>query len=319
MTPTRILIFDGLNTFLRNFVVNPAMDLNGEHIGGLLGMLRSVKLSVRDVKPDLVIVVWDGQGGSLRRRGIRADYKAGRKPRVNREFEHDDPQQALRSIDSQRGRLKGLLNNLGVVQIELDDVEADDVIGYLCKQIYPAVDKVVVSTDQDFWQLVDDRTQVYSPTRKTYFNTAELRKETGVLPENFIYVKALKGDGSDNIKGIKGIGPKTAVKLFPFMGERATDLNEIIEHARANAAKNPKYRVVSENSELLRENVKLMQLSNPTMSETSARVVRCALNVQLPKFVLSEFKLILLRDGIQLTDNDLFPVFRDYQLRAQKV
>ena len=80
-----ILIIDGMNTFIRNFIVVPSMDTNGEPNGGVIGFLRSLKFLIREFKPSKVVIVWDGEGGSKKRRNIYIDYKSGRKPRTNRE------------------------------------------------------------------------------------------------------------------------------------------------------------------------------------------------------------------------------------------
>lgn len=80
----KILIIDGLNNFIRNFVINPSTNQNGEPIGGVVGFMKTMKNIILETTPDLVVVAWDGEGGSRRRRGIFAEYKAGRKVRVNR-------------------------------------------------------------------------------------------------------------------------------------------------------------------------------------------------------------------------------------------
>lgn len=318
MTKDRILIIDGLNTFIRNWAVVPQMNLNGEHVGGVVGFLRSVKSLIRDAKPTRCIVVWDGKGGSQKRRGIYAEYKAGRKPRVNREYDFgESPEQSHRDLQAQYAKAKAYTELLGITQIEIEGIEADDVIGYLCRSVYQDTDKVVVSTDRDFLQLVDRHTLVYSPTKKLYFTANVVKEIHHVIPENFIYLKALMGDGSDNIKGIKGIGEKTAVKLFPFLAERQSSLEEVVKYAEANLDKNPKYRAVYDQRDVLIGNVGLMQLTTPIISPQSAAAIRYSLRPSETKYMMSEVKLSLLRDGIQLTDSDFFAVFKEYHIRSQ--
>lgn len=318
MTKERVLIFDGLNTFIRNWVIVPSMNENGDAVGGVVGFLRSVKAIMRDAKPTKVIVVWDGKDGSRKRRSMYAGYKDGRKPRVNRAFNYETTDESIKNLHLQFAKVKQLLQFLGVMQVEVEGCEADDVIAYLCRFVYDKVDKVIVSTDRDFYQLIDAHTIIYSASRKTYLTAGFLKETANVIPENYIFVKALMGDGSDNIKGIKGIGEKFAVKLFPFLSERPVSLGEILAHAEANATKSPKYKSVLENRDVLSENVKLMQLTTPIISPQSVMVIRNTVQNGDPKFVFTEFKLQMVKDGIQLTDADFFTVFKEYQMRAQK-
>lgn len=317
MTRDRILIIDGLNQFIRNWVIVPTMDSNGNHVGGLVGFLRSLKLLMADTKPTRVIVVWDGEGGSAKRHGIYAGYKDGRKPRVNREYDFESPEESQINMKVQHAKLKELLELLGVTQIELEGVEADDVIAFLCRGVYGETDKVVVSTDRDFLQLVDKHTLICSPVKKIYYTTKVFVDEWKILPENFVYFRAMQGnsDGADNIEGVKGIGPKTALKLFPFLAERAVELNEILSYAEANASKSPRYKAILEKKDEIVRNVQLMQLTIPIIGLPAIRAIRYALETD-PTMKMSEFKILMLRDGIQLTDVDFFPTFDSYRARA---
>ena len=320
---SKVLIIDGLNTFIRNWAVNPTMNTNGDHVGGTVGFLRSVKSLVRETQPTKVIICWDGKGGSAKRRGIYSEYKAGRKPRVNRQYDFGgDVESDKANLQLQYQKAKQYVGHLGLVQIEVEGCEADDVIGFLCRGIYEDTDKVVVSTDKDFLQLVDAHTLVYSPTKKLYYTTDEVKKDFGVIAENFIYLKAFCGDGSDNIAGIKGMGPKTVTKLFPVMGERATDLDELHKHLQSLEGKTPREKALVK--ELLDRwsviigNVKLMQLTSPIISPNTVRAIRYALEQRTVALNSSAMKLALIRDGVQLPDQDFFAVFNGYRMRAEK-
>lgn len=308
------LIFDGHNLFLRNYAVNPAMDTNGDAIGGVIGTIRSVKYMISEVNPDRVFIVWDGPGGSKKRRGIYAEYKAGRKPRLNREFEAGGVEENSNNLHQQMERVKPLLRLLGVTQIEIEDIEADDAIAYLvgCLELQP---KVVVSSDKDLWQLVSPTTSVYWPVKKIYI-TSESMATDGCLPANWIYVKALLGDDSDNVKGVRGIGPATVKKLFPELSQRAFSFAEFFQLVEERAKEQRKAAVILEARELVRENVDLMQLSSPIISATAASVIRGAAELR-PAFNFTGFKLAMLNQGIQLTDTDLVTTFRSYQMRNE--
>ena len=118
-----------------------------------------------------------------------------------------------------------------ITTISIDQIEADDVIAYLSSYFKQKV--IVLSTDKDFLQLVSDRVSVYSPSKKKMYTPNSLFDETGIWCENFIIYKALLGDKSDNIDGIKGIGPKTIEKNFPMLSEkRKIDLEMFSEFCK---------------------------------------------------------------------------------------
>lgn len=312
----RWLVIDGLNLFIRNFVVMPTMDRDGNPTGGIVGFVRALKNLLGDNAPERVLVCWDGEGGSRRRRGIFAEYKQGRKVRTNRAYEESGNEQA-NNFGDQVTKLKRILRNLGVIQIECNDVEADDVVAYLCNHVLPPEDeKVVVSSDRDLLQLVGPKVLVYSPSKKVYWTTTEVREKTGVLPENYVFVKALMGDSSDNIPGVGGVGEKTAVKLFPFLAERPSSLTEILEHAEANQESSAKYKSVLASKERLAENVKLMQLSSPILSAQAARSVRES-SSQQPQFSATDLRIDIVRMGIDGLDADLFGQLSAYRRRAE--
>jgi DNA polymerase-1 len=310
----RNLILDGHNTFLRNYAVNPSMDVNGVPIGGIIGTIRSVKFMINEVRPDRVFVVWDGPGGSRKRRGIFAEYKAGRKPRLNREFEAGDVQENSDNLHEQIERVRPLLRLLGVTQIEVGDIEADDAIAYLVGCLEPH-QKVVVSSDRDLWQLVSPTTSVYWPVKKVYI-TSESMASDGCLPQNWALFKAITGDGSDNIPGVRGIGPATIKKLFPELSQRAFTFTEFFQLVEERAAEQRRAQVILEGRELVSRNIDLMQLTSPIISATAANVIRNAANMR-PTFNLTGFKLAMLNQGVQLTDVDLVTTFRSYQMRSE--
>jgi DNA polymerase-1 len=293
------------------------MDTNGNPIGGIVGMIRSVKSMMDETKSTRVFVVWDGEGGSRQRRGIFAEYKAGRKPRLNREFDDGSVKDNSDNMGWQMDKVKPLLRLLGVTQIELGDIEADDAIAYLAGCLDPQP-KVVVSSDKDLWQLVSPTTKIFWPVKKKYITTQEMIDNDGCLPQNWVYMKALLGDGSDNIKGVHGVGEVSAKKLFPEFSQRPLSIAEFFQLAEAKASENHKARDIVDQHELVRRNIGLMQLTSPIISATSANIIRNAITVK-PTFNFTGFKLAMLNQGIQLTDNDLSTSIKAYQIRNEHV
>jgi DNA polymerase-1 len=170
----KVLVVDGLNTFIRSFSVNPSINDDGVHIGGLTGFLKSIRYTIDMLKPSRCIIVFDGKNGSSRRRKIYPEYKQNRKvkQRLNRNVDWGtapaDEEQAMRM---QLGRLIDYLEHLPLTLICVDGVEADDTMAYVSQQILKDNKIILMSTDKDFLQLVDDRVKVWSPTKNKIHST----------------------------------------------------------------------------------------------------------------------------------------------------
>ena len=303
------------------------MDINGTPIGGLIGTIRSIKFMIRETNPYRVFFVWDASGGSAKRRSIFKEYKAGRKVRLNRSFDEDSVDVARQNMDWQMSKTKEFLKVLGVTQIEVGDIEADDVIGYLCGY-FESTPKVIVSTDRDMWQLVNDRTAVYWPTKQKYITSSTFKDYTSCPPYNYTLMRAMEGsaDSSDNIKGIKGLGEKTILKVFGTMMELPINLDQLIELVEHQLSldksglkklKNTEKRwmqALLDERDTVRRNMDLMQLTSPIISAASASIIRSCI-ASKPTFKFTNLKLALMNHGIQLTDQDLISTFKSYQMR----
>ena len=160
MTPTnknRILIVDALNMYFRSYIVDPRLSSNGQPIGGVKGFLKILQKLVRETKPDQVVIAWDGPGGSRKRKTINNNYKEGRKPlRLNRDIKHLTENEELENKVWQQTRLIEYINSLPIIQLMLEAVEADDIISMVVgSPKYKGWQKVIVSSDKDFLQLLD--------------------------------------------------------------------------------------------------------------------------------------------------------------------
>ena len=218
----KVLIIDGLNTFIRSFSVNPAMNDDGVHIGGIAGFLKSIRYTLSVIKPTRCIIVFDGKDGSKRRRKIYPEYKAQRKikKRLNRNVDWGTaPADEQESMKLQMGRLVEYLEYLPLTLVSIDGVEADDVMAYISKQLLLKSKIVLMSTDKDFLQLVDNRISVWSPTKKILYTPDKIKDEFGIPSKNLLTYRILDGDKSDNITGIQGAGLKTIIKYIPSIVE----------------------------------------------------------------------------------------------------
>ena len=267
----RVLIIDALNMFLRAYIVDPSLSTNGEPIGGFKGSLKIVQKLVRMTKPNEIVIVWDGPNGSQKRRSIDKNYKAGRKPiRLNRNVKALTEDDEMQNRVWQQTRAIEYFNEMPIIQVMLPEVEADDVISYLTRMpTYDGWQKVIVSNDKDFYQLCDEETVVYRPTTDIIYNKKRIVEELGVHPRNMALARAMAGDASDNLPGIKGAGLKTIQKRLPFLGEdKDYNIPDVLEYCikSTKGSRVQFYDNVIDNKKLVEHNYKMMQLYAPQMS-----------------------------------------------------
>lgn len=271
---SRVLFIDALNTFLRSYAAIPTLDDNGNHIGGMSGFLKSVGSVVRDFKPSRVVIVFDGKGGSQRRRKIFPEYKANRKPptRLNRQYDMTTEQQETENMKYQLVTLISMLECLPVTIFTLDNIEADDVIAYASELITAqGGDSIIYSTDKDFLQMITENVKVYNPIKKKTFDINTVIETYGVHPDNFVTYRALLGDTSDNIDGIRGAGEKTVLKLLPELADNSVSVDyDFIEQKYTDVKKKPKLiENILDNKDIIERNLQLMQLRDVDISTDS--------------------------------------------------
>ena len=204
----RLVLIDGKSVFYRGYYAMGALSLqDGTPTGGVYGFAAIAMEIVKKLNPTKVIVAWDSKSSTSKRRAIYEDYKAGRvKP--GEDFYTQIP------------LLEALIHDLGWNFVELPDYEADDIIGTLSKQADDAGDweTFIISSDLDMLQIVDSNTHMWRIlkgfTNIEEINVAEIEQKYGIKKSQFLDLKSLKGDSSDNIPGVPGIGEKTAAKLL---------------------------------------------------------------------------------------------------------
>jgi len=310
----RILIIDALNLFLRSYIVNPTISKDGKPIGGTTGFLKSLQKLTREIKPDSIIVCWDGRGGSRKRKIINKNYKEGRAPiRLNRNVRILSEKQEKENKIWQMYRIFDYLNNFPVIQLIADEVEADDLIAYVCRySIFKNDQKIIVSSDKDFYQLLDDTTVLHRPIQKRYLNKMTIVEEHGIHPQNFALARAIAGDTSDNLCGIGGVGLKTIAKRFIFFAEeRDVTLLELIEFCNNQEKKIKAYELIPEREELIKENYKLMQLYSPSLSVQTKQSVDWTIKEFEYDFKKTETDGMMLQDGIH--ENSWVELFQNFR------
>lgn len=204
----RLVIIDGKSVFYRGYYAMPGLSLrDGTPTGGVYGFASLALEVIKKLEPDYVAVAWDKPKTSIRRRlEILPTYKAGRKK---------PPEDFFAQIPI----LKELIQAFRWPFYELDDYEADDIMGGLAKQAAEHdIEACLITSDLDMLQLVGPLVHVYA--LKKGFSDIEqyspeyFEQKYGIKVHQFLDLKALKGDNSDNIPGVPGIGEKTAIQLL---------------------------------------------------------------------------------------------------------
>jgi len=262
----KILLIDGLNLYIRAFSANGAVNDRGVPVGGMVGFLKSLALLIREINPTRIIVTFDGKGGSKRRRKLHPGYKGNRKPgkRLTRWDQFQTVEDEQYSMATQLSRLSEYLENLPLTTIVVDNIEADDIISYLVTTIFKENDKCIASGDQDFLQLVDEKTTVWSPSKKRFFTPTTVLEEYNIPSYNFLIYKSLLGDQSDNINGVRGLGPKKIPKLLPEIINSPLSITDVVEYA--STQKGEMFERITNSEDNLHLNYKLMNLQETNIS-----------------------------------------------------
>jgi len=297
-----IMVVDAMNMLIRSFSLLKAMNPDGTHIGGIVGFLRSLGYVTRIFDPTRVIVVWDGKGGSANRKNINPDYKAQRATaRITHWGLYDTKQQEMEALIGQLLRVQEYLECLPVTQLQMEKLEADDIMAYIAKQSsYSKVKKcTIISSDKDFLQLVDDTVEVYAPVKKKTFTKDNIFEELKVLPENYNIVKALLGDNSDNLKGVKGLGIKTIVAEFPKLLKEETNLDYIFKVAEEKLDGKKVFAKIIHNWKNVEDNFLMMDLHATSLDETEKEVVMETMKTKVGKTQIGAFLAFLDNDNIE--------------------
>jgi len=319
---SRVLLIDSMNTFLRSFAIIPAINPQGNHIGGLVGFMKSLGYAIKLIQPTRVILVFDGQGNITNRRNTYSEYKANRQiKRITNFNVFSTLEEESDSVSSQMMRLLDYLKTLPVNISIIDKIEADDTIAYLSQKLKD--DVIIYSADQDFLQLVNKRITVYSPIKKKFYRPQDVYDQYGLYPQNFITMKCLMGDKSDNLPGVKGLGPKKLFKYFPELGgNKQFTLNEAYNKATEKVEEHGIYGNVHLFKKQLEINYELMSLEDIELLENDQQeldelIDTSPYNFNKAKF-LGMYEKDLLGRGIPNTEfwlSEVFSYLQNYKIK----
>jgi 5'-3' exonuclease len=247
-------IFD-MNNIMKIASVDHKMNSDGEEYGIILTSLRLIGEVLKKKDFDYCLAAYDGEGSGVLRWQYYKDYKANR----DKNYEAHNPNKSdydkyienyaknvLRysrekseakekeeeNFARQKEIVQRILDELCIRQYEFENVEGDDIISYYVKNKKDNEKVVIVSSDKDLTQLISDTVIVYNPRLKDFITKDNAVEKLDILPENIVLEKVICGDVSDNIKGVKGVGNDTLIKLFPQIKNEKIDLEFIMRRSK---------------------------------------------------------------------------------------
>lgn len=292
-----IVIIDGLNLFIRNYEANPSVDSNGNHIGGIVGFFNSLKKILYNYNPKRIIVTFDGKGGSKKRKKLHSDYKNNRNPSssFNRFGDLKGILDESKSRDFQVKYLFRCLECLPIDIISIDNIEADDTISYIVTEYFAQDDrlKIIVSSDKDFLQLINENVYVYSHSKGLLINEKMMIEQYGYTPLNYLTYRCFAGDRTDAIKGVKSVGQVGLNKNFELnRTDKIISLNEIIEKSKELISLHPKQKIfenIINQQDIAYRNYELMQLIDCNISGMNKSKISSILDKENEDFYYDEF------------------------------
>lgn len=287
-TERPIVVVDGMNIFIRHFVVNETTTTSGDPVGGVVGFVKYINRLVSDFVPRKLYIVWEQGGASPRRKKIFEGYKANRakdkttfknitQEGTSRKWILDDTENKIKQLHL----LTNILKQLPVCQIYVPETEADDVIAYILRFKIQNENcrKVLVSSDKDFYQLLENPSiEIYDPARKILVSGQKVLDEYKISPRNFCLARTLVGDTSDNIDGIDGIGLKTVAKRLPELSEvdkdwQPQDVMDFCQKQIDEKSKVKAYQDILESRDIIDRNWKLMYLDSSGLSASQTQKI----------------------------------------------
>lgn len=251
------------------------------HIGGLYQFFTTIRKLINEHKINKVVLAWDGENSGIERYLIDRAYKANRsskswfEPIQLNERELRNEKKKRESILKQKKRVQSYSEELFLRQIEVDKIEADDLIAKYCEIYHKTEDIYVFTNDRDIAQCFNYDISIIFGNIDTPVTRDNFMFYFNYYHKNVLTIKIITGDVSDNIKGIEGVKLKTLLKYFPEIGYKPVSVKEICKNAvKINEEReiNKKKRLKSldniiNNIDRLKINYKLMDLSNPILNE----------------------------------------------------
>lgn len=212
----KMLIIDGNYLAHRsNWAIQGLTSPNGEPTNMIYGFILALIELMKKFEPSHLVICWDAGGKTWRHKLVRKKRKLGYKiPKYKDRKKDPEKEEEYKKLYAQIAKMKLILQTLAIAQYEKRGVEADEIIGHIVEQFKDECKIIIATNDQDYFQLIDRKVRIYMMRGEKLYGPKSFKKEYGISHEKWVDVCALTGDGSDTIAGVKGIGPKTSLKLI---------------------------------------------------------------------------------------------------------
>ena len=289
----KLLLIDANNLCYAGMVIGPMTNPKGERVDIPFITLKILSKIVRNHRPDQIVAVWDG-GRSKHRLTVFPEYKATHTTATS-------PDEPKFQVYHQRELVKEIFSLLGIVNLEYDGYEADDLL--YRSWLAWSRECLILSTDSDFQQLLDQRTWIIDRKNDRLFSAADFFEKWGFPSDLFAHHKSLTGDGSDDIPGIHLVGEGTATKLCHYAYENHRD--NLILGIREAAIKVPRAGRVAEadNWIIFKRNLRLILLSLEPMESEVETALRDLVWTKLPYREEEVIKYLQRHGMVSLVEN----------------
>ena len=293
----KLVLIDGSSYVYRAFYALPPLKSpKGEPTGAIYGFIRMLSSLIKELNPDYIAVAFDLSSKTFRQEKVKS-YKATRRETPD-------------LLKEQIPKIKEILRLWGIKILEREGFEADDIIATLVNRFKNNYEIIIVSPDKDMLQLVDKNVKLYNPMQNIVYDVEKVKEKYGIYPNQFVDYQAIVGDNVDNIKGVKGVGKKTAAELLNRYGNledilaNLDNLKPKIREAFKNSIedlKNAKFLVK------LRDDVKIdisiddLQIKNPNWEKLKKAFEELGF-----KSLLKNMKELRLEDGNRPLQKSLF-------------
>ena len=286
----KLVLIDGNSLINRAFYAMPVLyTKDGTPTNAVFGFTNMLVKIISEIKPTYMAVAFDVKEPTFRHK-MYDGYKATRKPMPD-------------ELRPQIPLLKEVLTLMGITVIEKPGSEADDIIGTIAK--HTSIQTIIFTGDKDSFQLVDEQTEVHFTKRgitdTEIYNSQNFFEKTGITPPQIIDLKALMGDSSDNIPGVKGIGEKTALSLLSTY----QTVDNLYEHADDLSGKTKEKIEQGKDSAFLSKTLATIDCDCGVDTDVSKMTFPTPFPIEVKrKFVQLEFKALTKKDALFAGDNE---------------
>jgi len=300
----RVLVIDGTNTFKRAAAVSKVTNDHGMHIGAMGGFFMSIGYAIKTISPDIVFISFDGKNSNDKRITMFADYKSNRRKMVKKVI-HADLFSTVEEEEAALGhQFKRLAEYFKYIPLHVHyagGVEADDILAYIVKNQYKDCDNYIMTTDTDYYQLINDSITIYNPRIKTFITPNNAKFIFGLSPNNYLYEKIIDGDAGDGIPGIKGIGKGTIKKHVDILysNTEIRDIDNLLTELHGLEGKSKAIEKLKNNDDIIKRNYELIQLLDITLPDDELSRLNEAI-ATAPRLHPIKFMRASIQDGLTL-------------------